>query len=209
MKALIEMIYKHFYWNICVFFRSCAIVSHVHENQKTHCKRLTDELWDCSASLWISCTHTHAHTSSRSSPQTGWAVWRCGCGSAADKHTKRGNTPKIGGTCLYQLWVQLPVTHTQHGADHRLTAEALPQLRLFHSRAVPLWSVSVDSIQSQRRIADLKKRTLGILGDLGFYFLDDVGWTTWSTEMENPVYWVILVGVSVLLVEQGEWWIVS
>lgn len=70
----------------------------------------------------------------------------------------------------------------------------------------------VDAVQSDSRTGDLKKSTFQDFQRVtGYYFWDDITQQTnsRSINMKNPLYWAMLVGMTVLLMEQGKWWILS
>ena len=78
-----------------------------------------------------------------------------------------------------------------------------------------LWSAAlVDALQSDRSTGDLKKSTFRDFQRLAGYFFFLPGQTTSqqqtnrSITMTNPVYWAVLLGMTVLLMEQGKWWLV-
>lgn len=64
----------------------------------------------------------------------------------------------------------------------------------------------VDALQSDRRTRDLKKSTFRDFQRLaGYIFPDDITHqTNRSINMKNPLYWAMLVGMTVLLMEQGK-----
>lgn len=74
-----------------------------------------------------------------------------------------------------------------------------------------LWSPAlVDALQSDRRTGDLKKSTFrDFLRVIGYFSPQSRRQKTnsRSTKMNNPVYWAMLVGMSILLMEQGKWWL--
>lgn len=69
----------------------------------------------------------------------------------------------------------------------------------------------MDALQADSRTADLKKSTFRDFQRLaGYFFLDDTTrQTSASVDMKNPLYWAMLVGMTILLMEQGKWWVCS
>lgn len=66
----------------------------------------------------------------------------------------------------------------------------------------------VDALQSDRRTGDLKKSTFRDFHRHAGYFLsNDITRQTnnnTAIKMKNPLYWAMLVGMTVLLMEQGK-----